>query len=78
MQLKKLIENRFSVRAYLPQKVEKEKVEYILDCARLAPSANNLQPWFFYIITDDILKSKISTLHNKTWFSTPANVYYCM
>jgi nitroreductase len=39
MQLKKLIEDRYSVRAYLPQPVEQEKINYILDCARLAPSA---------------------------------------
>lgn len=78
MRLKELIENRYSVRAYLPQKVEKEKIEYILNCARLAPSANNYQPWFFYIITDDLLKSKITDLYDRAWFKTaPMYIVVC-
>lgn len=33
MNFKELIESRYSVRAYLPQPVEREKVDYILECA---------------------------------------------
>lgn len=37
---------RCSVRDYVSRNVEKEKLEYILEAARLAPSAVNFQPWF--------------------------------
>lgn len=55
-----LIKNRESVRGYLSQKVEREKIEKVLDTARLAPSACNSQPWKFVVIDDNELLSKIS------------------
>lgn len=64
MRLKNLIENRYSVRAYMPQPVEAEKVNYILDCARLAPSACNYQPWVFYVVTDKDAIEKIQESYN--------------
>jgi len=36
-----LVKNRYSVRAYKPEPVEKEKLEYVLEAARLAPTASN-------------------------------------
>lgn len=78
MQLKKLIESRYSVRAYLPQSVEKEKVEYILDCARLAPSACNFQPWKFYVITNTEKIKEIHNAYDREWFKTaPMLVVVC-
>ncbi|HJV78565.1 MAG TPA: nitroreductase family protein, partial [Paludibacter sp.] len=44
--------NRQSDRAYLDKPVEKEKLERILEAARLAPSACNSQPWKFIVVTD--------------------------
>ena len=78
MNLKELIENRYSVRAYLPKEVEKEKIEYILHCARLAPSACNFQPWYFYIITNKELKNKVEEAYNREWFRTaPMCIVVC-
>lgn len=45
-----LVKARYSVRSYRPQAVEREKVEYLLECARLAPSAVNFQPWRFFVV----------------------------
>jgi len=36
--------NRYSVRAYLPRAVEIEKINAILEAARIAPTAANRQP----------------------------------
>ena len=47
-----LVQNRQSDRAYLDKPVEKEKLERILEAARLAPSACNSQPWKFIVVTD--------------------------
>lgn len=78
MQLKKLIESRYSVRAYLPRPVEKEKVEYILDCARLAPSANNFQPWRFYVVTNADKIKEIHNAYDREWFKTaPMHIVVC-
>lgn len=78
MKLKELIESRYSVRAYLPDPVEDEKLNYILECARLAPSACNLQPWKFYIVTTEDIISKIQESYNREWFKTaPMYIVVC-
>ncbi|ACX52178.1 nitroreductase [Ammonifex degensii KC4] len=47
-----VIKKRCSVRQYKEDPVPRELIEQILEAARWAPSAGNLQPWFFYVITD--------------------------
>lgn len=54
------IRRRKSVRAYAPTHVPKEKLERILEAARLAPSAENIQPWYFIMVTDFEKRKKIS------------------
>ena len=39
-----LAKKRCSIRAYTDQKVEPEKLDQILEAARVAPTAKNLQP----------------------------------
>ena len=46
-----VIKNRRSVRSYKESPVEEEKIKEIIDCARLAPSARNVQPWKFVAVT---------------------------
>jgi len=51
-----LVKSRQSDRAYdINRPVEAEKLEYILEAARLAPSACNAQPWKFIVVTDAAL-----------------------
>jgi nitroreductase len=47
-----LVRNRQSDRAYLDKPIETEKLERILEAAKLAPSACNSQPWKFIVVTD--------------------------
>ena len=54
-----VIKERFSVRKYLDKPVEDEKLQVILEAARLAPSASNFQPWRFYVVKN---KEKIKAL----------------
>lgn len=55
----RLVLSRQSDRAYdKKRKVESEKLNRILDVARLAPSACNAQPWKFVVITDEELIRK--------------------
>lgn len=60
MTLDEIIQRRRSIRRYLPQPVEKEKILACLEAARLAPSAENSQPWRFLVIDDPELKAKVS------------------
>lgn len=53
------IKNRRSIRKYTSKKIENEKLNKILESARLAPSANNSQEWKFIAVTD---KSKIKEI----------------
>lgn len=52
------IENRRSIRSFKSKDISKEIVEDILNCGRLAPSAENRQPWYF-IVTKGKTKDKI-------------------
>ena len=42
--------SRYSNRAFLPQAVEREKIEHILQIAGRAPSGTNTQPWKVYVL----------------------------
>lgn len=44
MEFLSIAKQRFSVRSYTSQHVEPEKLEKILEAARVAPTAANLQP----------------------------------
>lgn len=45
------IYTRRAVRKYLDKTVDRQMIEEILDAGRMAPSAINLQPWKFYVLT---------------------------
>ncbi|MFA5046281.1 MAG: nitroreductase family protein [Paludibacter sp.] len=47
-----LVQTRQSDRSYIDKPVEKEKIDRILEAARLAPSACNAQPWKIILVTD--------------------------
>ncbi|MCC6443458.1 MAG: nitroreductase family protein [Armatimonadetes bacterium] len=57
-----MLKTRRSVRAYRDKPVAKEILEDIIDCARLAPSANNGQPWEFVVVTDPETRRQIADL----------------
>ncbi|MCD6327849.1 nitroreductase family protein [bacterium] len=52
MDVYEAIETRRSVRAYGPDEIDRAVLLRIMDAARLAPSAKNLQEWRFVIVTD--------------------------
>ncbi|WXG41049.1 MAG: nitroreductase family protein [Candidatus Freyarchaeum deiterrae] len=50
MDFSELIKKRYSVRKFQTTPVEDEKLQQVLDAARLAPSAVNLQPFQFIAV----------------------------
>ena len=70
MDFLELVKNRYSCRAYKALDVEKEKLDYILECVRFAPSAVNKQPWRFHIVSSEEDKAKLQQCYNRDWFKT--------
>jgi len=64
-----LVKKRYSVRDFLPEHVEEQKLQYILECGRLAPSAANYQPWHVIVVRDPEIKNKIVSTYNHIWFA---------
>ena len=70
MELLELIKRRYSCRSYKSKSVENDKLDYIMECVRFAPSAVNKQPWMFRIISSEEDREKISQCYNREWFAT--------
>jgi nitroreductase len=51
-EFEKIIFGRRSVRRYLDQPIPLEIIQKILEAAIYAPTASNIQPWVFGIVTD--------------------------
>lgn len=61
-----LAQKRRSLRTYHPYPVEKEKLDYVLECARLAPSWKNLQCWRFIVVEDEVQRQALTTAFAET------------
>lgn len=65
-----LVKDRYSCRAFDRRPVEPEKLEYIMECVRLAPSAVNRQPWHFRIVSDEAARHQLWQCYGRDWFHT--------
>ena len=70
MDFLELVKRRYSCRDYQPTSIEKEKLDYIIECVRFAPSAVNKQPWAFRIISNKEEKEKLRQCYDREWFAT--------
>lgn len=78
MNFLELVKARKSERDYTSQEVEQSKLDYILECARLAPSAVNFQPWHFLIVKSEEAKEKVRKCYNREWIKTaPMYIVVC-
>lgn len=59
MDVMEAIRKRVSVRSFLDKPVEEGKLKLIMEAARLAPSARNIQEWIFIVIKDKTMRQKI-------------------
>jgi nitroreductase len=56
------LKTRRSIRVYEEKPVPRKLIEEIIDTARMAPTANNIQPWEFVVVTERETRSKIADL----------------
>ncbi len=68
MEFSDLIKNRYSVRSYKSEPVEEEKLQRILDAARLAPTASNRQCFQLLIIHTSEKQEELKKVYSKSWF----------
>jgi len=56
------IRTRRSIRKFKSEPVSAEQIKTMLECAMLAPSAGNQQPWQFIVIEDKAILHAIPTI----------------
>jgi nitroreductase len=71
MEFSRVIEQRYSVRAYRPDPVEQDKLERVLEAARLAPTAVNFQPFQLIVIHTAGREDELKRIYRKDWFVQP-------
>jgi len=73
-----LAKKRYSCRKYQPVPVEEEKINYLLECGRIAPSAANRQPWKVFVVRDSGILSLIHDAYPREWFAgAPVVFVFC-
>lgn len=77
MEFYEVIKSRKSIRKYKPDPIREEILNRILDAARLAPSAKNIQPWKFIVVKDALIKQQLVTACRNQEFITQAPVVIC-
>ncbi len=68
-----------SVSKFRPDPVSEQKVQAVMNAARLAVSAENIQPWKFVVVTDEDRKRKLAgaTTNAKHLAEAPVVVVAC-
>lgn len=68
MEFMKLIEMRYSVRAYRPDPVPEEALNRVLGAMGIAPTAANRQPFQAIVIHTEGRKEELLRIYGKEWF----------
>lgn len=72
MNLLEILKTRRSVREYSDKEIPKELLEKIVEAARFSPTARNLQPWEFIVITEVPTLKKLGELAENGRFLSQA------
>ena len=63
-----LVKTRYSVRSYKPDPVEDDKLQQVLEAARMAPTASNRQPFQLVVIHTEGREAELRRIYDKPWF----------
>lgn len=78
MNFKELCLVRQSCRQYKNEPVPQEKLDYIKECVRLAPSAVNRQPWRFLVIDSEPMLSQVKACYGRDWIQQVPVIIICL
>ncbi len=77
MNFLELAKQRYSSRKYKNKEIKEDKLHYVLEAGRIAPSANNTQPWLFIVVKSKNLE-KLQDCYHREWFnSAPVYIVIC-
>ena len=76
MDFLRLAKERYSVRSYTNQRVEPEKLQQILEAARVAPTAANLQPVRLVVVQEQAGLDKLKKAANV--YGAPVAILVCV
>lgn len=68
MEFSEVIRSRVSVRSYKPDPVEPEKLQYVLEAARLAPTAVNYQAFKVIVAETAGRQTELQKIYGREWF----------
>ena len=77
MELSDVIAKRRSIRKFRPEEISDETVQLLLNAARLAPSASNLQPWRFIVAKSPATKELLRQCTPCKFIINAAAVFVC-
>ncbi len=72
MEILEIIKKRRSIRVYQDKSIPKDILEKIIDAGRFAPTARNVQPWEFIVITAPETLKKIGEMADNGRFVAQA------
>jgi len=70
----KILKERRSIRRYQKKEVPENIIKEIINCARFAPTAVNIQPWEFIVIKDEKRRKEIADMTDYGKFIAQAPV----
>ena len=76
MEFLELAKKRYSCRAYKSDPVEDDKLQQVLEAARLAPTACNLQPFQLIVVHTMGQEADLRRIYSSSWF-TQAPIIIC-
>jgi nitroreductase len=59
MNVKEIINSRKSIRKYKNKQISEELIDELLDAARKAPSAKNVQSHKYFIVKDEVVRNRL-------------------
>lgn len=63
------IKERRSVRNFKSDPIPDPTIDRILECGRMAPSAGNIEPWFFYVVKNKEIIDQLASI-SEPWLNT--------
>jgi len=73
MDIMEVMEKRRSIREYSDMTIPKDAISKIINAARFAPTARNIQPWEFVVVTSAQMLKKIADLADNGRFIAGAS-----
>ena len=74
-----VIKTRRSTRSFIDKKIENKMIEYVCNCARMAPSWMNKQCWHFIVVkdTEKIIEIANASIINRWLKKVPVIIVAC-